>query len=236
MFSIAIPEAEQATYTSVEVNANGITVITKQLNGLVLDTFTITADADKETTHSPKTENAKEVTCKEDGYTGDKICAGCGELIEQGSVIPHSDSTHREKLVGAESESCGEDGYTGDKVCKDCNKLLEKGSVKPATGAHTFRSWMITKPATETEAGEKTRKCLICEAVETAEIPKLGSENSNNDAAPGDTNTDTDDVIDDTEADEVEQGGCGSSVAGGAAVLAIALTLGVATCRKKKDE
>jgi len=44
MFSITIPELTQAAYTTVSVDNNNLVVTTKQLNGLVLDTFTIEAE------------------------------------------------------------------------------------------------------------------------------------------------------------------------------------------------
>ncbi len=44
MFSITIPELTQAAYTTVSVDNNNLVVTTKQINGLVLDTFTIEAE------------------------------------------------------------------------------------------------------------------------------------------------------------------------------------------------
>lgn len=35
-----------------------------------------------------KVENTKEATFEEDGYSGDKICIGCGEIVERGKIIP----------------------------------------------------------------------------------------------------------------------------------------------------
>ena len=32
--------------------------------------------------------NAKEATCTEEGYTGDKVCKVCGEVVEQGKAVP----------------------------------------------------------------------------------------------------------------------------------------------------
>ena len=46
MMLIAIPAAEQATYTIVNVTDDKLSVVTKQLNGLVLDSFSILADDD----------------------------------------------------------------------------------------------------------------------------------------------------------------------------------------------
>ena len=44
MFSITIPELTQAAYTTVSVNNNELVVTTKQINGLVLDAFTIESE------------------------------------------------------------------------------------------------------------------------------------------------------------------------------------------------
>lgn len=37
--------------------------------------------------HTIEVQNKKEETCTEDGYTGDKVCTACGEIIEKGEVI-----------------------------------------------------------------------------------------------------------------------------------------------------
>ena len=42
----------------------------------------------KATGHQIELQNAKEATCTEEGYTGDKVCTVCGEIIEKGIVIP----------------------------------------------------------------------------------------------------------------------------------------------------
>lgn len=34
--------------------------------------------------------NAKEAACTEEGYTGDKVCKDCGEIVEQGKVVAKS--------------------------------------------------------------------------------------------------------------------------------------------------
>ena len=43
----------------------------------------------KATGHSEtELKNAKDATCTEEGYTGDKVCMVCGEVVEQGKAIP----------------------------------------------------------------------------------------------------------------------------------------------------
>ena len=38
--------------------------------------------------HTTELQNDKEPTCTEDGYTGDRVCTVCGEVVEQGTTIP----------------------------------------------------------------------------------------------------------------------------------------------------
>ena len=77
-------------------------------------------------------EGKKEPTCEEPGYTGDKVCDKCGDVVEKGEVIPAKG--HTPTVVGRKDPTETEPGYTGDTVCADCGKLLEKGEVIPATG------------------------------------------------------------------------------------------------------
>lgn len=50
--------------------------------------------------------------------------------------------------------------------CAACDEVADKAE-------HTYETWTTTKPATETEAGEKERSCSVCGYKETAEIPVL---------------------------------------------------------------
>ncbi|SCI85040.1 Uncharacterised protein [uncultured Clostridium sp.] len=72
--------------------------------------------------------NAKEATCTEEGYTGDKVCKGCGKVLEKGTVI--------EKLPH---------NYVDGK-CSVCGAV--DPSVKPAEATPT--------PAVETTDGAAT--------------------------------------------------------------------------------
>ena len=77
-------------------------------------------------------EGKKEPTCEEPGYTGDKVCDKCGEVVEKGEVIPAKG--HTPTVVGRKDPTETEPGYTGDTVCDTCGKVLEKGHEIPATG------------------------------------------------------------------------------------------------------
>lgn len=55
-------------------------------------------------------QNAFDATCTTNGYTGDKYCLDCKEVVEEGEVIPAG-----HKYVDGECENCGEpepEGYT----------------------------------------------------------------------------------------------------------------------------
>ena len=38
--------------------------------------------------HDPEISNAKPATCVDEGYSGDEVCARCGEVLKEGEVIP----------------------------------------------------------------------------------------------------------------------------------------------------
>lgn len=54
--------------------------------------------------------NVKEATCAEEGYTGDKVCKVCGEVVEQGKPVEklaHSYKDGKCTVCGAgRSELC----------------------------------------------------------------------------------------------------------------------------------
>ena len=109
------------------------------------------------------TENEKEATCEDEGYTGDKVCEDCGTTIETGTEIQAKGHTggeatciskavcdvcgleygevnannHKNVVTENEKEATCEDaGYTGDKVCEDCGITIETGTEIQAKG-HT---------------------------------------------------------------------------------------------------
>ena len=71
--------------------------------------------------------------------------------------------------------TCGATGYSGDTYCADCGKKIETGSKTPATGAHSYGDWVVTKEATMEQYGQKERRCTVCGDMETAQIPKLNA-------------------------------------------------------------
>ena len=112
----------------------------------------------------PNTElrDAKEVTCTEDGYTGDVYCTDCGLLLQKGEVIPAKG--HTEKTEGAIEATCTEAGFTGNTVCTTCGMLIKTGEVVQPKG-HTLELRNGKEP-TCTETGYTgDHYCVSCNQV-----------------------------------------------------------------------
>ena len=112
-------------------------------------TIAIDADAHGET----ELKNAKDATCTEKGYTGDKVCKDCGKTVETGQEIEMK--AHGEtELKNVKEATCAEEGYTGDKVCKVCGEVVEQG-----------------KPVEKLAHSYKDGKCTVCGAVDPNYVP-----------------------------------------------------------------
>ena len=117
--------------------------------------------------------NKKDATCTEDGYTGDTVCAICGEEITKGEAIQAKG--HTEVIDPAVEPTCTEPGKTEGKHCSVCNEVLVAQEVIAAT-SHTEKT-VVGKPATCTETGLTDGiSCSVCGAVIKAqeEIPAKG--------------------------------------------------------------
>lgn len=94
------PTYMQAAYTAVNVSGQELTLTLKQLNGLVLDKFTITADKEKaDHAGEEKVVGKMDTTCEDDGYTGDTVCTLCGKVIKQGDSIGALGHTYSQESV-----------------------------------------------------------------------------------------------------------------------------------------
>lgn len=103
-----------------------------------------------------------------------EVCTECGYVI-----TPALGHTHKLTLVEEVPATCTKEGSKAYYVCEGCGKWFEDGTasveitdhssvVIPMT-EHNFTDWEITKEATKTEPGEKTRECLVCGKAETEE-------------------------------------------------------------------
>ena len=101
--------------------------------------------------------DAKTETCTEDGYTGDKYCSDCDELLEKGEAIA--------KLGHDMGEWSDNNNGTHTRECQRNN-----GCTYKETNNCTFGNWIVTKEATCTAKGSKERLCTVCGYKETATI------------------------------------------------------------------
>lgn len=81
------------------------------------------------------------------------------------STAAHTHS-YTEKVI---APTCTADGYTLHEC--SCGKSYKDKTVSKK--GHSFGEWSVTKQATVSAEGEKTRKCLVCGAAETEKIAKL---------------------------------------------------------------
>jgi len=119
---------------------------------------------------SVKLLNQKEATCTSSGYSGDRVCAECQVIIQEGSVTPAVG--HSEVIDEAIAPFCTVDGWTEGKHCSVCHTTLVERKVIPATG-HNFGAWTETIPATSQSMGEEMRTCNTCFIEERRSIDKL---------------------------------------------------------------
>ena len=109
---------------------------------------------------------SKEATCAEAG-SRQRECA-CGEKETQ-SI---DKLAHTEVADPAVAPTCTQSGLTEGKHCSVCGAVIVK-QEKVAAKGHAFGDWSVTKEATCTENGTKTRTCS-CGATEDEKIPATG--------------------------------------------------------------
>ena len=112
-------------------------------------------------------QNAKAATCTAEGYTGDTVCASCGETLEAGEPIPMTD--HTEEILPAVAPTCKDTGLTEGKKCSVCGETLVKQETIPVTD-HTWDAGKITTEATPDAPGVKTFTCTVCGETKTEPV------------------------------------------------------------------
>ena len=119
--------------------------------------------------------NAKDASCTEIGYTGDKVCDKCGAVLEKGAEIAMLD--HTVVIDKGFAATCTNDGITEGSHCAVCKTIIKKQEAIKATG-HT-EVIIPGKEATCTETGlTDGKKCSVCKEViaEPMVIEKLAHE------------------------------------------------------------
>ncbi len=104
-------------------------------------------------------------TCTQQGYTL-HTCKTCGDSYKDTytKALGHSFKT---TVV---SPTCKSEGYTLHKCTRSgCNYSYKTNTT--AKVDHSWNAWTVTKKATATSTGTKTRTCKVCGKKETAVIP-----------------------------------------------------------------
>ena len=120
--------------------------------------------------HTEVIDKAVAATCTKTGLTEGIHCSVCDAVIKAQEVIPAKG--HTEVIDKAVAATCTKTGLTEGKHCSVCDAVIKAQETVPATGEHSFGDWKITKAATCTATGTKTRTCSGCGKVETATIAK----------------------------------------------------------------
>ena len=129
--------------------------------------------------HTPKDavkENDTPSTCKALGsYDSVVYCNVCGDELSRDTVNYTEYAAHtpaeavKENAVAA---TCTEAGSYEEVICcAVCDEEISRTPKTVAAAGHQWGEWTVTKEATETEKGEKTRECSICHETQTEEIP-----------------------------------------------------------------
>ena len=109
-------------------------------------------------------------------WTKDRLVDFDGRL----TWVPFGCTKHDEVTDAAVAAGCLTAGKTAGAHCSKCGVVTKAQQVIPATG-HSFGDWKQTKAPTVQAAGQETRSCKNCSAVENREIPKLTQQPSGQD-------------------------------------------------------
>ena len=112
-------------------------------------------------TAAAELKDAKEATCTEVGYTGDKVCKWCGIVMEKGKEIPMKEHTVVD--VAAVEATCTADGMKAGTKCSVCGTVLS-GCEKVDKLGHDYKDGKCTR------CGEKDPNYVAPEFKDAASI------------------------------------------------------------------
>lgn len=108
------------------------------------------------------------------------MCEECCKSNSQAAGCSHNVCIRGDEWDShwAEFHTSSEHAHVYTKYSRDASGHWQVCKVstcgeRTATEAHTFGPWRISRPATETSTGLKSRLCTVCEYWETEEIPLL---------------------------------------------------------------
>ena len=115
-------------------------------------------------------EGEKAPTCKEEGFSGDKVCNDCGLTFEKGHPLAKTDNHQWDKGRVTKEPNCKEEGeilYT----CSVCKGTKVEALAK--TDNHQWGEWTTTTKQTCSTEGKEIRTCKICSKTEERAIPTI---------------------------------------------------------------
>ncbi len=174
MFLIKTPAPEMAAYTTVSIDDDKIVMTIKQIDGLVLDQFEI-CDEDYFPGHDGKivTVGKEKETCIKDGYTGDKVCSKCNEVVRKGIVLPATGTHEFAEVVDGkflESEATCTEYAVYKKSCKMCGLPHESetfSDIETGLGhdiVQNIDDKYLISSATCTKPAKYYKSCFKCGA------------------------------------------------------------------------
>ena len=93
-------------------------------------------DPDNHADYGTKVVNAKAATCKEDGYTGDTVCNGCGKVLEEGRVIAKETVDHTWNTGAITTPATCKEAGVKTFICSVCGaERTEPVAIDPANHA-----------------------------------------------------------------------------------------------------
>ena len=123
--------------------------------------------------HTPVTIPAVEATCSKVGYTEGTKCDVCGEIIkapEKVRMLDHTWEVETEYVA----PTCTTEGKTVSYKCAVCGETKGGNTINKLN--HSYSEWVTTKPASCGVTGEKVRRCVNCNKIETGIIKALNHE------------------------------------------------------------
>ena len=133
MFLTATSAADQASYTVVDIKNGNLTVTIRQLNGLIIDQFTITHSK-----HEIINVPAKSATCTEIGWNAYEKCSRCSYT----TYVEIPALKHDLTQIPAKAATCTEIGWNAYEKCSRCSYTTY---VELPMSDHTYSS-VVVKP------------------------------------------------------------------------------------------
>lgn len=168
-----------------------VTNISASLAGASADAFTLDTTG-TQTTLAPSATTSLSVTPKAELATGTYEVqvqitgdVGISETVDVTFTV--SDHEYKETVT---PPTCTGMGYTTH-TCEGCGHSFTDSET--AMLGHDFGEWKVTKEATETENGEKVRKCSRCSVEEKEVIPMLAKEQDKENTDKDDSDKDKSD-------------------------------------------